>query len=963
MKSYKTPTTEQVEKAVSLLASAQNYRYFFDKLDNPKWIAPLNERGFFSSAPSVKTTGDGGKRYPQWQAAKYLARMAAHEPDAVAGILSEIETDNPNVLEDMVEAALKMPPRIAAPLTVRIASLLGQGTELYMFRQEEFCQLVERLAGESSTREEAFGVAKAYLFPRVKPESRRQRRDEHDFFEALESLVPMMVRLRPEETIRLLCDSLVAALRVKGEPASGDPMFDYSYMWRPAIEEHEQNRSYDLAGTLVTPLRNATELAVTEKHLKLERVLDIVRGCKFLIFHRLAVHLINVFAEAEPVLARETLMDKKLFDDHRFKHEYAMLAGKRFGLLEPTEKDRFFDWLDKGPDMAGFDGWIRENLGREPNEEDRANRKKHWQYEKLWWIREHLDGQWKQQFDEMFAASGKPELADLNFSIGSHWGSESPLAAKELEGLPLEEVLQKVGSWRPREHERGQGLVEGLQDTFAAYVRQNVEACSRDAKLMISKPAMFVRPFMSAMQEAVSQGKSISISLGPVFELCCWVAQQPRELDTRPFPTEGHDLVDRDWQWSRDSIARFVSTCFTKDVSFEHRERLWDILLPLTHDPDEKRLWGDEHPDVRVMDFLNQSLNNPRAYALHVVFDYARWVAKHLQKETEKGQKVVPGGFEVMQEVRKALEDGLKSGEHDSFAVRAAYGRHLGLLYWIDKAWLASRVDQLLNPLQSETEPITDCGWAAWNAFLVSIEPHIAYFDLLEKQFKYAADQYRKIVVEEKTPYEVMTRFGEHLMILYGRRQLGLDDHGSMLRGFLTHTSQVIRSHAIAFVGRSLSADDAQDKETLPKLPKEVIDRLVQLWDWYWPAVGIQDKEPSRDMFGYWYTCGCFDRRWSLEKLREYVERAPFPEPHYRIPKRLAEDAELSPATVLSIIEKVIEADSEGWRTHGWQKEITQILSVAMKTDDKDTKTRATALINRLGRKGWISLGELLRPT
>lgn len=940
-------------------------RWFFDFLSDPTWIEPLANEGYFSSPPAAEQIEDNRRIFQMWPASQFLARSARGASGLVATVFSKVSTDNPNVLGDMLDAAMTMPDREAAAVVEKLASVLDKGAELYHGDYHALIEVAVRLAANRETCATSFFLCRSYLFPKKKkPESTSQRRETHGFLEAMTNLIPLMVPIRPEDTIGMLCQEVATAVRAKGEPAIGDPMFDYSEHWRPAIEEHEQNNTYDLAGALVTPLRNATELAVAENHLKLERVLKVVRSFEYMIFLRLAVHLINVFAEANEELAHETMLDKKLFDDYRFKHEYAMLVGKRFPLLGLAGQQTIYSWIKAGPDMSGFDDVIRSDAGRKPTAQDHEARKRYWQYERLWWIREHLDGRWRKMFDEMYAAFGQPELADLNVSITTTVrGPEGPMSLCDLIELPFSDALDKVCSWRPTKGGSVFMPVAGLARTFEEFVKQDAVSASASAELMKGKPSIFVYPFLSAMQEAVSQGKDIQWT--PVLGLCQWVLERPRDEDTVPYETDEHDRVERTWKWSRDAIARFVSTCFTKDVSFEHRERLWDILLPLTHDPDEKRVWGQECPDIRVRDFLEQSINNPRAYALHVVFEYANWVAKHLQEVTKKGRKVVPGGFKVMKEVRKALVDGLKSGEHDSFAVRAAYGRHLGLIYWIDKAWLASRVDQLLNPLRSATEPITDCGWAVWNAFLVRIEPHIVYFNLLEKQFKYAADQYRTIKVEEKTPYEVMTRFGEHLMILYGRGQLGLDDHGSMLRGFLTDTSQVIRSHAIAFVGRSLSADDAQDKETLPKLPKEVIDRFVQLWDWYWPEVGSRDKDPSRDMFGYWYTCGCFDRRWAIERLAEYVERAPLPEPHYRIPKRLAEDAELNPATALSIIEKVIEADSEGWRTHGWQKEITQILSVAMKTDDKDTRTRATTLINRLGRKGkvWFSLGELLRPT
>lgn len=51
MKSWKKPTPEQVNRAISLLGQVQNVRYFFDKLENPEWIQPLYKKGYFSNPP------------------------------------------------------------------------------------------------------------------------------------------------------------------------------------------------------------------------------------------------------------------------------------------------------------------------------------------------------------------------------------------------------------------------------------------------------------------------------------------------------------------------------------------------------------------------------------------------------------------------------------------------------------------------------------------------------------------------------------------------------------------------------------------------------------------------------------------------------------------------------------------------------------------------------------------------
>lgn len=47
MKSWKKPTPEQLEKAIALLIQPQQRLYFFNHLNNPLWIEPLNKKGFF----------------------------------------------------------------------------------------------------------------------------------------------------------------------------------------------------------------------------------------------------------------------------------------------------------------------------------------------------------------------------------------------------------------------------------------------------------------------------------------------------------------------------------------------------------------------------------------------------------------------------------------------------------------------------------------------------------------------------------------------------------------------------------------------------------------------------------------------------------------------------------------------------------------------------------------------------
>src|SRR2546425_9347707 len=115
MKSWKTPTPEQVARAIALLGHLEHRRYFFDRLENPNWIALLRDRGFLSTPPPVvRDDATGSIHFPPWPESQYLARMVVHVPEAVLNIIVEIDTENVLVHEDFADAALAMPAELAA---------------------------------------------------------------------------------------------------------------------------------------------------------------------------------------------------------------------------------------------------------------------------------------------------------------------------------------------------------------------------------------------------------------------------------------------------------------------------------------------------------------------------------------------------------------------------------------------------------------------------------------------------------------------------------------------------------------------------------------------------------------------------------------------------------------------------------------------------------------------------------
>ncbi len=957
MPSFKTPTPQQIDTAVQRMRSPEFAAYFFSRLENPKWVTALNKKGLFASPPPPAPVEGGRVSFPHWPASKYLARMARHLPSEVAAILNSLETENVSVIGDILDAAVAMPAKAAATLVPVISRAAQRGTFWLHFDDASDLSIHLADGGEVTG---AMTLAEALFTPKFEEDQEQpsRRRDEYWYKAGLKKVVPALVGREPRKFLLRLCDWLKVSVDAKEhiDPDSGS---DYSYLWRPAIEEHEQNGDYYFAGAMVGFVRQGLEQAIRDGQLSLEETLEIMARYSYLVFRRIGIHLVNEFAEQNPELVRQTIMDRDLFDDYQYKHEYAMLVGHRLNLLTTEERDTWFGWLEAGPDMSDFDENIKKGLGRDATDEDRQNRTHYWQFEKLHCVRKHLEGERRKFYENMLAQHGEPELADLNSRISSGWGHDSPMNVDDLAKLKFEQAVEEVSSWKPEERRFLGPDIEGLASTFGQYVATDPEAFSAHAGALIGRPAIYVRAFINQMAEAVKAGREINVPA--VLKLCRWVLERP--LGERTTPEQGHEgLVDKDWQWARDEISQFVkSICEAKAKDAPKypleglREPIWQALSGLCRDRFESYIIHDiSKDDPRVHDYLTRGINSPRGKAVEAALEYARWIANHIKRADEK-HEVIPGGFEAMPEVREMLEWQI-APDNRSFEALAVIGSRIGLIYWIDKDWLAANAGRLFDLEGIEKSPPMAHGWAAWNTFLVWVRPLIEFYRLFKEQFAYAVAQSTRVNLAEQTLEQPMNHLGEHLMILYGRGQLGLDEDEGLLRRFLADSHADVRRHAIGFVGRSIEGEE--------KIPEEVVGRFRTLWDAYWAGAGKQDalQKPDALLFGTWFSSGQFPEQWALEQLEDYVEVTPTPEPDHAIAKQLATIASSDTVRAVRILDRMVYGDREGWRIHGWLDSARQILEVAMKSGG-DGRRQAERLIDYLGRRGHTSFGELLNFT
>lgn len=925
------------EKDVKLLRNhvPQNFvtlGYFFDKLTNPAWLKPLREAGYFMHPPEPdfndekKTIG-----FPPWPESRYLARMASLAPQEVLEVILKIpETENVRVHEDLVDAALAMPPELAAQL-VEKAKVWARSPYQFLL-PEKLGSLVAHLA-KGGEVDKALELAQVLLepIPSTQPEVEfeiggqkyrfppelQARFDTWQYEQILKKDFPVLVQEAGMKAFDMLCDLLEEAVRLSG---GGKPPEDYSIIWRPAIEGHEQNL-HTLKDVLVSAVRDTAEQLAQADTSEVPVLVQALEARPWKVFHRIALHLLRRFPSVDTDLLVKRLTDRSLFDD--FQHEYRLLLKEHFGMLSPDQQNIILGWIEAGPEE------VERHL-------------KVWQRDRLALIQTHLPPNWKEFYDELVAEIGEPEHPEFVSYITTLVGPTSPKSVQELSAMSIDDIVQFLKSWQPS-GEMFAPSREGLGRILSEVVAKDPKRFASGATKFEGLDPTYVRALLRGLCEAIENKRGFDWA--PVLRLCQWVVSQPREIPGRVVEIWN---ADPDWGWTRKTIARLLSEGFREDegmIPFNFRSVVWEILYALTEDPnptpeDEAKYGGSD------MDPVTLSINTTRGEAMHAVVQYALWVHRHLEK-LPNGTERLAHGFDEMPEVREVLDKHLNPKIDPSLAIRAVYGQWFPWLVLLDRSWAADRVNKIFPTGESE-RPFRD---AAWGAYITFCKPCDDVFEVLRDQYATAVKRIKMTSRDVRLSSE--RRLAEHLMVFYLRGKIELED--SLLTQFWNKAHDALRGHALEFVGRMLY-------DTKGGIPKEIQERLIVLWEKRAHTAASLPENCENEMaaFGWWFASGKFDDSWAIEQILKALKIAGKVVADHLVMQRLAEIAPHLPLHAINVLAAMIRGDKEGWRILGWQEEARKVLKTILASPDQEAIKRAKELINELLAKGFLEFRDLL---
>lgn len=967
------PRGEHVQKLLALLARPGPARraYFFDSLEKPGWLGLLREAGFFSNPPEpVQNKEEGTNDFRPWPESRYLARMAEHEPQMVHDIILEIlskrsDIENTPVVADFVGAAMIMP----ADQAVDIAKRARKWTKKYDFvLPEKLAQLMQKLA-EEGQRDEALRLAESLLSLRADDSRARKWRekqqhtsesdpwagfepspevkawvDEYRYRHIIEEYFPNVIEAAGFEALNLLCNLLQKAIEIEEREVGGS---DYSHVWRPAVEDHQQNLRFTIKEDLVEAIREATKWLIENRPDEAKQLLDELEGRPFSIFRRIALYILSWKPEVDPRRVAERLCDTKLFDDGDMRHEYYLLAQSYFHQLQPEEQEKVLDWLEAGPDLAAYEQMCIAWDGSSPSIQQTESYCRHWQLERLALFKGRLPSEWQQKWHGLVSEMGEPEHPEFSSYHEMRMGIPSPKSAEELNEMTTPELVQFLADWEPPEDEVWGPAPEGLAQELQRAVEAEPIRYAQDAKQFEGLAPTYVGGILRGLVKVRRDGPTFPWE--PVLGLCKWVIQEPEPQPTQP-PSSVRE-VDPGWQWTRKTIAELLSVGFQKnELRFELREVAWQILGPLTRDanptPDYEKTYGGQNSSPAEL-----AINTVRGEAMHSVLKYALWCARHLRPDDPSLAQGPPVWPEIP-EVEKVLDHHLEPTNDPSAAIRSVYGYYLPSLVWLSAEWVQANLERIF-PKEPEYQYL---GEAAWGTYVTCNDPYDIVVDILGDEYGWAVDKLGEQGVDAWRGPGPEKRLAQHLMLLYWRGRLSLED--SLIGQFFLKASPDVRAAALAWIGRNLSDMDdpigPDDQERLCALLEARIAAAQQDED----KGGVQEELSG---FGWWFTSGQLDDDWALRRLSEVLDlTGGVIEPNRLVAERLALLASDQPSAVVACLAKMVEGDREGWRILSWREHARQILSTALGSGQEEAQNLARDTINSLGERGIYEFRDLL---
>jgi hypothetical protein len=896
---------------------------------------------------------DGAWSLVAWVEGEYLARIAGVVPDAVRDILEGVSTsnDNPAVWDTFARAlcaiapadAVALAPRLiqgmkAVPRVVIVDSIVEAARHIAKVDVAVALDIADTLLWmprrqAQDPEADAIGhVSDWILLSRVGDYAAESIVDD--------LLVPLAVAA-PAEVLKLVCKKLRVAVWAMDAPARAADA-RHSYLWCTDLESSEARDGLratfaKVAVGIGVALAKVSEDRAQEAYDTLGTLPDgIRRRTQLLLIARSSPFLVK---QLEDVMAREDL-----FSWAQPGREMGELLRCRSLDASAEAKSRLFATLQRGPLEAEIDSSIRwaADAGESLSRDDAI---RNWQLRQL---RRFTTGipdflapiAAASGHDGTVADSQELALTEVGWhSGGVTWGRErSPLSAADLHELAEESLAARIAAWEEVEGMDAPSL-RGLEDSLEHLGAEDPGRGLRVALNVLRKHAMTrgAKGVLRGVRRRFEEGKETPHAL--VREL----------LEAVVGPASGNcdgELLSS----ALDALGAAVETVPAESL-LEYAHLALSVLFPTLES------LRDGATEIRTMNgVLSAALNDPSGKAMTAAIRLAVRVKRDLRGTAEADRE---GSLGFLLRLRDAINGAIRAGGVGGIAARAAIGRWLPQLVWLDGTWWAERAVETIG--SGISDPIQN---PIWSAYLTGQRFYDETFRELRPFYVQAARLAQPTVPSSHSrDWEPERELAEHVIVAYVRGLVQIGDDDLLLEQMVKNVPVEDLAHAYWQVYRGWTDAHAAKEKAIPQ---EATDRVVALWRWRVQKL----REAARTERAVAESAGLL---WlflvpqlpaqaalelGFESLR--ATRGELRVLH-SMWERLAELAPSFPDEVQRLVTLVVDRELSGPYPHLSVSEVGPVFRAIFERGSTAARAAALEALHRAGDAGFTELGSL-RP-
>ncbi len=446
---------------------------------------------------------------------------------------------------------------------------------------------------------------------------------------------------------------------------------NWSEVWQPAIEEHEQNKYRDDAeNILITAYRESLNGLIEANIDSAKQYLEGMLAEDYVTINRLAVFAIdhNFKLLRDKV---DELLDEKYFDGN-FRHEFWNLLNHNYNNFSGPQKRKVIDLIN------GI-----KKLDEKGRVEDGATA-----YSRATWlaaIKDYGEEELSNYNSNIDKAGVEPEHPAFSSYMSVGWGGhESPFSLDELSALKITAIVETLNNFEDPGKFREPGI-EGLAKTFNQLLKAEPLRFYSQLGAFVDLDLAFVYEAIEAFRELWSEKSQLPWDdIWPcILKFCSMVIKQDRFWSPENQKQRGNFVANRYWIVS--SIGRLIESGAKSDdhaFSAQYIDDAEDIINYLLS-REEGNEYGIDSDAVSI------SINSPRGHCLEAMINLTLLSCRISDNKNNDHTK-------VWKHYQTIYDSELKRGDSDKseYEFATLVTNYLPNFMYMSKAWV---LDNLIN--------------------------------------------------------------------------------------------------------------------------------------------------------------------------------------------------------------------------------------------------------------------------